>query len=49
MSYSDKQFLRENIFKAIDLAPRGCLENVVFNIAQLDFPERWPGAVTEIE
>ena len=27
---------------------RGCFENIVYNIASEDYPDRWPSALKEI-
>jgi hypothetical protein len=52
LSPNDKQFLRENIFKALDAAPskqvQSALCSVIYNMAQVDFPENWKNAVQEI-
>ncbi len=51
-SPNDKQFLRENIFKALDSAPsktiQSALCSAIFNIAQVDFPENWRNSIQEI-
>lgn len=49
LTYGDKQFLRENIFKALDSAPNKTVQSafcsVVYNIAQVDFPENWKNSI----
>lgn len=51
-SPNDKQFLRENIFKALDSAPsktiQSALCSAIYNIAQVDFPENWRTSINEI-
>ena len=48
-SPQDKAYLRENIFKALDAASsktiQSALCNVIYNIAQVDFPENWRNSV----
>ena len=52
LSPADKQFLRENIFKALDVAPNKIIQSafcsVIYNIAQVDFPEGWKNSVQEV-
>lgn len=49
LTMGDKQFLRENIFKALDVAPSKTIQSafcsVIYNIAQVDFPEQWKNVV----
>jgi hypothetical protein len=51
-SPNDKQFLRDNIFKALDAAPskpiQSALCSAIYNMAQVDFPENWANSVTEM-
>lgn len=53
LSYQDKEFLRQNIFKALDSASskpiQSAFENIIFNIAECDYPENWKSAISEIE
>lgn len=48
----DKDFLRFNIFKALDVAGtkqiQSAVQSIIFNIAECDFPDQWPNAVEEI-
>lgn len=52
LSHQDKAYLRENIFKALDSASsktiQSALCNVIYNIAQVDFPENWKSSVQEV-
>ena len=48
----DKEFIKFNIFKALDVAPnkviQSAIQNIILNIAEVDFPERWPSVFDEI-
>lgn len=50
---NDKHFLRENILKALDLAPSKTIQSafcsVIYNMAKVDFPQNWGSAVNEID
>lgn len=41
----DKEFIKQNIFKALDMAPtkqiQSAIRKIIFNIAECDFPEQW--------
>ena len=49
LTIGDKIFLRENIFKALDGAPSKAIQSafcsVIYNIAQVDFPENWKNCI----
>eukprot|EP00347_Sterkiella_histriomuscorum_P021385 403334157 len=53
LTHQDKEFLRHNIFKALDQAQgktiQSAFQNIVYNIAQVDFPENWSVAIPEID
>jgi hypothetical protein len=52
VAQQDKEFIKFNIFKALDVAPnkviQSAIQNIIFNIAECDFPERWPSVFDEI-
>lgn len=52
LSPNDKAYLRDNIFKALDSAAsktiQSALCSVIYNIAQVDFPENWKSSVQEV-
>lgn len=52
ISPQDKEFIKFNIIKALDVAPtkiiQSAIRNIIFNIAECDFPEQWPTVFDEI-
>jgi hypothetical protein len=53
ISPQDKEFIKFNIIKALDMAStktiQSAIRNIIFNIAECDFPEQWGTVFDEIK